>query len=126
MSRSRKCRSRRLRKKLRRGDFQDRAFPTDHAIAKRTLVCRFDDGRTEEIHVYIWAPHRVADHHWRCPFLVQGASLEKGSYCAGTDSMQALILATHSISSHIRVLARQNNGVFTLDGSTDIGFPNFD
>ncbi|MES2019171.1 MAG: hypothetical protein V4484_21970 [Pseudomonadota bacterium] len=125
MIRSSNRRSRRLRKKLHIGEFQNWAYLTDHAIATRSLVFTFDHGRTEEFHVYIWEPHRVAEQHWRCPYLIQGDSFEGGSYCPGADSMQALVLATHSISSYLAWLARSHNGVFTLDGSTDLGFPDF-
>jgi hypothetical protein len=125
MIRSGKGRNRRQRKKFRVGEFQDRAFPTDLAVATRALLFAFDDGRSEKIHVYVWVPHEVAAGHWRCPFLIQGESFEEGSYSAGADSMQALILATHSISSHIDFLARTNGGVFTCDGSSDLGFPHF-
>ena len=125
MSRSNKYRSRRMRKKLRRGEFQDRPFPTNHAISERLFVFTFDDGRTEKVYVYIWAPHEVAEHHWRCPFLIQGESLEKGAYSPGADSMQALILATHSILSQMNALARIHAGAFSLDGGPDLGLPYF-
>lgn len=125
MIRSGKRRSRRLRKKFRLGEFQNREYPTDHAMATRALLFTFDDGRSEIINVHIWVPHEVAAGHWRCPFLIQGKSFEEASYSPGADSMQALILATHAISSHIDLLARKNDGVFTFDSSPDLGFPNF-
>jgi hypothetical protein len=125
MIHSTKCRSRRLRKKLHIGELEDRAFPIDLSIATRALLFTHDDGRTEKFFVYIWQPHKVGESHWRCPFLIQGDSFEKGGYSAGADSMQALILATHSISSHVGLLARIHDGIFTLVGGPTLGFPDF-
>ncbi|MFZ6799218.1 DUF6968 family protein [Undibacterium sp. Di24W] len=120
-----KSRSRRLRKKLHVGEFQDLVYPIEEAIADRTIEFTRADGQVDSTEIFLWYPIQFGPHHWRCPFLIRSRFFEKSTYTAGCDSMQALILALHSIPSHLTALARRHDGVFSYFESDDLGFPNF-
>ncbi len=120
-----KPRSRRLRKKLHVGEFQDLVYPIEGPIADRTIEFTCADGQVESAKIFLWSPIQFGSHHWRCPFLIRSRFFEKSTYTAGCDSMQALILALHSIPSHLAVLARKHEGVFSYLESDDLGFPGY-
>ncbi|MFZ6770382.1 DUF6968 family protein [Undibacterium sp. Di26W] len=122
MNISNKPRSRRLRKKLRTDEFHSRPYPIEGAIAKRVLDFTCSDGRILPALVCIWLPLEVNAHHWRCPWLIQTNDFEKADCCTGDDSMQALLLATHVISSHLTALEGKFDGRFSQYGQ-DHGFP---
>lgn len=120
-----KSRSRRLRKKLHVGEFQDLVYPIKGAIADRIIEFTCADGQIESTNIFLWSPIQFGPYHWRCPFLIRSRTFEKGAYSAGCDSMQALILALHSIPGHLTVLARKHEGSFSYFKSDDLGFPDF-
>ncbi len=100
------------------------SFPnlTKHAIASRDFEFTFADGRVVDAHVWVWQPVELAPHNWHCPFLIQTVHFQKSSYAVGDDSIQALLLATHKISSHLTALENKFDGRFSQYGAHH-GFP---
>ncbi|MES2039588.1 MAG: hypothetical protein V4495_17295 [Pseudomonadota bacterium] len=111
-----------MRKKLFVGEFLLYPNLTKHAIARRDLEFTYTDGRIIFAKIWVWQAVELGPHNWRCPFLIQTTHFQKESYCSGDDGMQALLLATHSISSHLTALERKFDGRFSQYGS-DHGFP---
>lgn len=122
MTSLKKSRSRRMRKKLFVGEFQSFSNLTKHAIAHRDLEFTYTDGRIISTKISVWQPVELGPHNWRCSFLIQTIHFEKSSYADGDDSMQALLLATHKISSHLTALENKFDGRFSQYGAHH-GFP---
>ncbi|MFZ6873391.1 DUF6968 family protein [Undibacterium sp. Di27W] len=122
MSSLKKSRSRRMRKKLFVGEFLSYPDLAKHAIARRDFEFTFADGRVIDVQVWVWQPTELGPHNWRCSFLIQTAHFQKLSYGDGDDSMQALLLATHKISSHLSALENEFDGRFSQYGAHH-GFP---
>ncbi len=111
-----------MRKKLSIGEFMSFPKLTKHAMARRDFEFTFTDGRVVDAHVWVWQPVELRPHNWHCSFLIQTAHFQKSSYACGDDSMQALLLATHKISSHLTALENKFDGRFSQYGAHH-GFP---
>ena len=111
-----------MRKKLFIGEFQSYENLTKYAIAYRDLEFTYTDGRIISAKIWVWHPVELGSHNWQCSFLIQTIHFQKSSYGGGDDSMQALLLATHLISSHLTALENKFNGRFSQYGSHH-GFP---
>lgn len=93
-------------------------------IATRNLDFVRRSGLSEAATVSIGEPVlRDCEGTWRCPYQIRTKSFERTFAMAGEDSMQALILTLHIISTELHALAKQHGGAFTQFGEADVGFP---
>jgi len=92
-------------------------------VAIRHLEFVGSTGVSEPAVVQVGEPVHPAGGPWWCPYQVKTQSFERTFAMAGEDSMQALILTVHVLSTELKALARQHHGVFKQHGEPDLGFP---
>ena len=101
--------------------------PLGKVVASRQLDFVRQSGATEVAVVSLGEPVRPDESGpWLCPYQVCAPSFERTFAIAGEDSMQALILALHVISSELISLQRQHGGEFKQYGEASLGFPHAD
>jgi hypothetical protein len=101
--------------------------PLGKVIAARELEFVRTSGEVESAWVTLGEPVQPEEGGpWHCPYQVRTPSFERTFAIAGEDSMQALILSLHVISSVLASLERQHGGVFKQYGETSLGFPHAD
>ncbi len=89
-------------------------------IAKRELDLA--DGRT--VQVVIGKPQRFPDgHDFYCPIQITGLGKEIIIRIGGVDSVQALVLALHAISSTLYTSDAARAGMLTWLGRRNFGIP---
>ncbi len=99
--------------------------PLGNVIATRELDFVHESGVVELAVVSVGEPVQSDESGpWLCPYQVRTPSFERAFAIGGEDSMQALILSLHIISSELISLERQHGGVFKQHGAPDLGFPN--
>jgi hypothetical protein len=98
--------------------------PLGHIVATRELDFERSSGEVELALVMVGEPVQpTSDGPWYCPYQIRTTSFEKSYAIAGEDSMQALILTLHVLSSVLISLERQHGGQFKQYGGRDLGFP---
>jgi hypothetical protein len=101
--------------------------PLGKIIATRELDFVRASGEVELALVMLGEPVQPEEGGpWLCPYQVRTPSFEKTFAIAGEDSMQALILSLHVISSVLDSMGRQHGGAFRQYGETSLGFPHAD
>ena len=101
--------------------------PLGKAIAARELDFVRTSGEVELALVMLGEPVQPEKGGpWLCPYEIRTPSFERTFAIAGEDSMQALILSLHVISSVLVSLEREHGGVFKQYGETSLGFPHAD
>lgn len=98
--------------------------PLGKVVATRELDFVRPSGEVELALVMVGEPVQPDDNGpWYCPYQVRTPTFERSFAIAGEDSMQALILTLHILSSELLSLERQHAGVFKQYGETKLGFP---
>lgn len=96
--------------------------PRHDFIAERRLPFETASGKSEDVIVRIGRPFREpADRAWTCAYQIIGLDDERVIPIFGTDAMQALVLAIHSIAAELAALARDGKGRFQHDAHL-VGF----
>jgi len=92
-------------------------------VATRHLEFVSSSGASEAAVVQVGEPVHPTGGPWWCPYQVKAQSFERTFAMAGEDSMQALILTLHVLSTELEALARKHHGVFKQHGEAKLGFP---
>ncbi len=91
-------------------------------IATRRLVSR-DGGKHVEIPIHIHAPERFSSE-WRCSFEIEWPDGHVKRWGAGSDAVQALIIALQMIGSEIYTSRLHESGrLIWLAPNDGYGFP---
>lgn len=98
-----------------------RTFELGDLIAERRLTFEATSGETTDVVVRLGRPVQD-DRAWVCPYQVVGMGRERVVGIFGADSMQALLLAIHTIPSELIALMRDPGGRFLRNGEPDDGF----
>jgi hypothetical protein len=102
-----------------------RTFEIGDVIAEHTFVVKRPEGSSESVHARLGRP--VLDEHgpgdaWMCPYQLDGSGSSRVFGIFGVDSMQALLLATHTIPIELAALARAQGAVLLSHGEPDTTF----
>lgn len=92
-------------------------------IATRTLRLQRRDGSEVEVGVTLGMPvpdPRDPTGTWACPYEIKGPVKHVIHAIFGVDSMQALILAIHTLPAELHALARQEGGRFLDEDDLNI------
>src|SRR4051794_36070281 len=101
--------------------------PLGRIIATRVLDFERASGEIEQALVMVGEPVQTeSDGPWYCPYQIRTPSFEKSFAIAGEDSMQALVLTLHVLSSVLASLEREHGGLFKQYGGSDLGLPHAD
>jgi hypothetical protein len=102
-----------------------RTFELGELIAERRLTFEAASGSTKEVVIRVGRPVQdLPGHAWICPYQLEG--LGRGTVLGifGVDSMQALLLAIHTIPAELNAFAREPGGRFLRNGAPEEGFVN--
>ena len=101
--------------------------PLGRVVATRELDFVRTSGEVERALVMLGEPVQPEQGGpWLSPCEVRTPSFERTFAIAGEDSMQALVLCLHVISSVLASLEREHGGVFERYGEESLGFPHAD
>jgi hypothetical protein len=90
-----------------------RAFTLGQVVAETHFVHEAADGTTTPVTIKLGCPVLDAGRNarsWLCPYQISGLGPESVRAIFGTDSMQALILAVHTVPAELAVFIRGNDG----------------
>jgi hypothetical protein len=101
-----------------------RHFDLGEIIASKKLQFRRHDGTVYDVVVNLGKPVPDPQNPTRtsmCPFQIVGIGGGETKAIFGSDTMQALTLALHTLPTELSALASQENGSFTPEGDHDLG-----
>jgi hypothetical protein len=91
-------------------------------IAERELVFESKDGGRRRVAVRIGKPvpdPADATRTWMCVYQIEGLERDRTLAILGASSVQALVLATHTIPGELAAFARTTGGRFVLGDEAD-------
>lgn len=103
-----------------------RTFELGEVIAERRLTFKADAGWSREVDVKVGRPipdPSQADCVWVCTYQIVGLDHDRVMGIFGADSVQALLLAVHTIPAELAAFMRDPGGVFLHHGHVDTSFP---
>ena len=100
-----------------------RTFELGDLVAERQLMFEAGSGETKEVVVRVGRPIPDAPNRaWVCPYQVSGLGRDRVVGIFGADSMQALLLALHTIPAELSSFVRKLGGRFLHNGEPEVGF----
>ena len=102
-----------------------RTFELGEVIADRRLTFQADAGWSRDVDVRIGRPipdPLEADRAWMCPYQIVGLGRDRVVGIFGVDSVQALLLAVHTIPAELAAFMRDPGGRFLHLDHLDAGF----
>jgi hypothetical protein len=99
-----------------------RTFELGEVIAERKLTFVSTSG-SQQVVVRLGRPVQdLPDRAWICPYQVSGLGSDRVMAIFGAGSMQALVLAVHTIPAELSTFARGLGGQFLHNGEVEDGF----
>ncbi|HKR60429.1 MAG TPA: hypothetical protein VJS64_11905 [Pyrinomonadaceae bacterium] len=100
-----------------------RTFELGELIAERQLTFVTTDGVSKEVVIRLGRPVQdVPDRAWVCPYQVSGLGRDRVTGIFGVDSMQALLLAIHTIPAELSAFIKDSGGRFLHNSQIEDGF----
>jgi hypothetical protein len=102
-----------------------RKFEIGEVIAERQMTYVANDGSSTAVSVHVGKPipDPSAEHgDWFCPYKISGLGDSEVRAIFGVDSMQALLLAIHTIPAELAAHIRNQGGRFQSYGHDDASF----
>jgi hypothetical protein len=97
-----------------------RSFGTE--IASCEFVLRFRNGRKKRARARVGKPYKVSPHEWACPVEVRGFE-SRYPDSRGSNSMQALCLATSLIRSRFEDFFSKGGTILDVDDNSEWDLP---
>lgn len=82
------------------------AYPMTDVIAQREFDFEGPDGHGKVVASLGKPMLDVLKGDWYCPYVVEGPSRRRGSFGAGVDALQALLLALSGMRADLRLLRK--------------------
>jgi hypothetical protein len=97
-------------------------FELGEVIAEREVLFTPDEGEPQVIVVRLGRPvpdPRAPDRAWCCPYQILGIGRDRVLAIFGVDSMQALVLALHTVPAELAAYVRAHPGKLLSFGALD-------